>query len=331
MTFSVKASLDDYVATITKVWEHDRLASVGASEIGQCGRRTFYSKASTPPDEGYIDDWGPRFRGNLYEDLLAVPALRMLNSGYEAHWTGDQQRTIASGFLSATPDGLVTGPDEECFLVEIKTLDPRVDIRKARDSHAYQVQVQMGLVREFTNYQPTHAVVAYINASFPSDVTEFRVEYDQRIYDAAVARAKEIMGASDPLDLKPEGAISGGRECDNCPFKRRCRGDAAAAHPKDKGELPEDVAEDMIELLHDYDLRLAAAEAHTVKCNEIKHELKELLRANNVRWTEVGGWKVNWQSRKGKLSLDQKAMERDGIDLSKYQVEGDPFDVLVIK
>lgn len=331
MTFSVKAALDAYVATTGKVWDHDRLASVGASEIGQCARRTWYAKSETPHDEGYVDRWGPKVRGTLYEDTLFVPAMRMVNSGAAVHWTGPDQRTIASGFLSATPDALVTTDDGGCFLVECKSIDPRVDLRKAKEEHAYQVQVQMGLVREFTNHQPTHAIVAYLDASFPDDVTEFRVEFDQRIYDAAVARAREIMAARGALDLKPEGAIAGGKECGNCPFSRRCRGDGAAAHPTGKGDLPEDVAEDMIELLHDYDLRSAAAEAHAVKCNEIKHTIKELLRTSNVRWTEVGGWKVNWQSRKGKVSLDTKAMEADGIDLAKYQREGDPFDVLVIK
>lgn len=325
-SFSVKAALDAYVATTGRQWEHDRLSTIGASEIGLCARRLFYTKNETPHDPGYVDRWGPKVRGTLYEDTLFVPAMRALG----AQLTGDEQRTIASGFLSATPDAIVA-TDDDCFLVECKTIDPRVDLRKAKDEHAYQVQVQMGLVREFTNHKPTHAVIAYLDASFPDDVTEFRVDFDQRIYDAAVARAKAIMGAANPLDVKPEGAIAGGRECDSCPFRSRCRGDAAAGHPKEKGALPEDVAEQLADRIGDFDHYAKQVAEAELGLREIKHEIKELLRNNNVRWTEVDGREVNWQSRKGKLSLDQKAMERDGIDLSKYQVEGDPYDVLVIK
>lgn len=337
MTFSIKPVLDAYVATTGKVWGHDRLSTIGASEIGLCSRRIYYSKNETPPDPDYIDRWGARVRGTIIEDVLVAPALKKLNESgnITVLWAGDEQRTIASGFLSATPDALVhrTFPDRdaECFLVEIKSLDPRVDLRKAKDAHAYQVQVQMGLVREFTNYSPSHAIICYLDASFLDDVTEFRVEFDQRIYDAAAARAKAIMGARSALDLKPEGAIAGGNECHQCPFKSRCRGDAAAAHPKDKGELDEEAAAQLARLIETFDALTSEVVEAEFGRDDTKFKIKELLRANNVKWTEVEGRKVNWQSRKGKVSLDTKAMERDGIDLSKYQVEGDPYDVLVIK
>ena len=72
-------------------------------------------------------------------------------------------------------------------------------------------------------YEPgPWAVVSYINASFLDDISEFPVRFDPKIFAVAEARAKLIMAAASPTDLKPEGAIAGGAECDFCPFVRSC-------------------------------------------------------------------------------------------------------------
>ena len=331
MTFSVATAIDAYARTLEKTWAHDRSASIGASEIGQCARRVWYLKNDTPQDEGYVDAWGPKVRGNIYEDVLFSPAMAQLTNGATAHWYGAFQRTFASGFLSATPDCLITTDDGECFLIECKSIDPRVDLRKEKDEHAYQVQIQMGLVREFTNHAPDHAILAYLDASFPDQITEFRVDFDQKIYDGARLRAMHIMSAGDAIEVRPEGMIAGGKECGYCPWSSRCRGDAAAAHPKDKGGLSEEDGAAMGELIDEYDRLKAEADETTASLGLTKQEIKELLRGSNTRWAEAGGRKINWQSRKGKVSVDTKAMEADGVDLEPYRREGDPFDVLTIK
>ena len=38
-----------------------------------------------------------------------------------------------------------------------------------------------------------------------------------------------------------------------------------------------------------------------------------------------------WISRQTRDSLDQEAMERDGIDLARYRKSGKPFDVITIR
>jgi hypothetical protein len=42
-------ALDAYAATLNKTFEHDRTQSVGASEIGQCARKVFWTKNELDP------------------------------------------------------------------------------------------------------------------------------------------------------------------------------------------------------------------------------------------------------------------------------------------
>jgi hypothetical protein len=90
----------------------DRENTVGASEIGQCARKVFFGKNAgdrvygAVSDEDYTDPWGAALRGRLFEDHFWVPALRARH-GDKLLFAGAQQRTLISGFLSATPDGLL--------------------------------------------------------------------------------------------------------------------------------------------------------------------------------------------------------------------------------
>ncbi len=143
--------------------------TVGASEVGQCARKVYWIKNaddpahSAPRDEGYVDGWGARLRGQVFEDNFWVPAMRA-RFGRALKFAGRNQRTFSSGFLSATPDGLVTAP--ECFLIECKTIDPRTKLDEPKPAHAFQVQTQLGLVRETTRYKPTRAIISYTDTSF---------------------------------------------------------------------------------------------------------------------------------------------------------------------
>ena len=80
----------------------------------------------------------------------------------------------------------------------------------------------MGLVRELTSFKPTHSILSYTDASFWSDVKEFVIAFDERVYEAAKERAMIIMTATSAADLKPEGWIAGGAECKYCPFTKAC-------------------------------------------------------------------------------------------------------------
>src|SRR5262245_196727 len=98
--------LTKYVATKHKTFKHDRMQTVGASEIGGCARRTFYLKKSERQDKDHLARWGATHRGDLIEQHLVVPALRA-RFGRNWLWSGRAQRTFKEKYLSATPDGLL--------------------------------------------------------------------------------------------------------------------------------------------------------------------------------------------------------------------------------
>src|SRR5262249_13553025 len=151
--------------------------------------------------------------------------------GKKLLYAGDEQRTLVSGFLSATPDGLLIDQPSDALAtlgianisgdgsvtVEAKTIDPRVKLDSAKPEHVYQAIVQIGLIRELTLHRPEVAVISYANASFLDEIVEFAVRFDPAVFENATRRAAQIVTATAADELKPEGWITGGRECEHCP------------------------------------------------------------------------------------------------------------------
>ena len=157
--------------------------------------------------------------------------------GERLKFAGRDQKTFVDNFLSATPDGMVIdlteeekaeiGTEADCVMAEAKTADPRSNLTDPKATNAYQVQIQMGLMREQTPFKPTHSLLSYTDASFWNEVKEFVIPFQPKLYEVAKDRAALIMTAKNIDDLKPEGWIGGGKECRYCPFTHAC-GIAAA-------------------------------------------------------------------------------------------------------
>ena len=216
----------------------DRASTVGASEIGQCIRKIFWIKNEDDPrlavarDEGFVDNWGARRRGTAFERHFWVPAMRK-RFGKRLKFAGKSQRTFTKDYLSATPDALIVNLNErereeiaiDCgtsVTAECKTADPRSNLTDAKAENVYQTIVQLGLIRDTTNYKPTHALLSYTDASFWSEGKEFVVAFDEDIYNAAHWRATVIMTDTSLERIPPEGWIAGGHECNYCPFTKAC-------------------------------------------------------------------------------------------------------------
>jgi hypothetical protein len=329
--------------------------TVGASEVGQCARKVYYAKNQgdhiygAACDEDYRDVWGATLRGRLFEDHFWLPALRT-RYGAKLLYAGADQTTLVSGFLSATPDGLLLGQPTDVLdglgvidiggdgslVVECKTLDPRAKLDAARPEHVFQAQVQIGLFRELTKYRPEWAVISCVNASFLDEITEFPVRFNPVVFANAKRRATLIAVATSPAELKPEGWIAGGRECEFCPFTKAC-GVIRHAVPTAPQTPPPDsqfVAE-ISDLARDAKRQRGDVEAATVALREIEHEIKERLRAKDVRQIKGDGVSVTWSAVKGRPSYDMKAIREAaaaaGIDLAEYETVGEPTDRLVIR
>jgi hypothetical protein len=349
----IKEILGSYAGTIGPVFE-SREQTVGASDIGQCARRVYFTKMAgdlsygMDVDSDYVDSWGARLRGTVYERAFWYPAMRA-RFGDRLLYAGPDQKTLVSGFLSATPDGLLLNQSRDVLaplgvpdigesgelVVEAKTIDPRVRLDEAKAQHSYQVQIQIGLLRELTKHRPNYALISYADASFWDDVAEFAIPFDLRIFTNAKARAAQIMLATSAEELKPEGWIAGGSECQRCPFTKAC-GQIRTAVPgvTDAEADPQFVAE-IADLARQAKASEAALDTATSALRELQNTIRERLRDKGLRRVLGYGTKIIWTPVKGRTSIDLpelcKAAAAAGIDLANYEKAGEFSDRLVIQ
>ena len=341
----IKDTLDRHAAAVDKLWTHDRSNTVGASEIGQCIRKIFWLKSENdakhrvPRDPDYTETWGARARGTVFEDAFWEPAMRR-RFGDRLKFAGKDQKTFVSDFLSATPDGLIAnltdaekkeiGTEADCCLAECKTADPRTNLDVAKPQNVFQTQVQMGLVRECTAFRPTHSVLSYTDASFWSDVKEFVIAFDEKLFDTAKQRAMTIMTATSPNETPPEGWIAGGAECRYCPFTVACGVQRRNLPFQDSDVDPQFAAE-----MKDAALALRTMEKSRDTLDSdvraLQDQIKTRLREKGVR--KIPGV-LQWSSVKGRAGYDNKAIKQAaidaGIDVDQFSTLGEPSDRLVI-
>jgi hypothetical protein len=287
-------------------------------------------------------------RGRLIEDHFWIPALRA-RYGDKLLYAGDDQRTLVSGFLSATPDGLLIDQQSGVLaalgiddlggdggvVLECKSLDPRTKLDDTKPEHAYQAIVQIGLIRELMPHRPNVALISYINASFLHDIDERTVRFDPTIFENARRRAAQIVTATAPDELKPEGWVAGGKECEFCLFTKACGviRHAVPVQPRAEPPDPQFVAE-IVDMAREARGRRNIVGAATADLRAIEHDIKERLRAKGLRRVDGDGVSVVWSPVKGRPSYDMKAIreaaEKVGIDLAEYETVGEPTDRLVI-
>lgn len=348
----IAAALHTYALASNRVFAHERGSTVGASEIGACARRIFYAKNEgdrdygAARDDGHADGWGARTRGSVYENAFWAPAIKAA-FGDKALYVGADQRTFVDGFLSGTPDGLLIDqpidalahlgvPDigGDSILLDAKSVDPRARLDKPKPEHVYQVVAGMGLVRALTNHRPAYAVLSYANASFWDDVREFAVPFDEAVYAEAKRRARDIMLATDPGMLKPEGVIAGGRECERCPYSAACGQERAGAVPESAAAVDPAFASAVADLAREAKALKEAGEAQIARARDVEHEIRAMLSEAGTKRLDHDGVKVVWSPVRGRPSWDDKAIRAAaaaaGVDIEKFCRVGTPSDRLAI-
>ena len=344
--------IDAYVKAHQKTWKHDRSQSVGASESFGCIRKTFFSKTGAAQDPDYKNNWGALQRGDLIENHFAEPATRWfienLHGDARLIWGGKHQRTLVNGRLSATPDGLVINADDDalqfygieslggtgCFNFEVKSIDPRVNLKEEKTIHRGQVQVQMGLTREKTIYKPNYAVIIYIDASFFDDIDIFIVPFEQEVFDVAKQRADLVYSTKNAVELMPEGKIDGA--CGYCPFNQVCSQTNEMYTPQD-GEA--NINETQLAILDEFEaiVREERAASSAKKVAEADHKdaserLKQWFRETGVKRAVAadGSIKASISWIKGRKTYDIEAMRAAGVDVESFTKLGDGHDRLSI-
>ena len=274
-----------------------------------------------PKDEDYKESWGALERGNLIENHFWEPGLvGGVPDGVAVEYSGSSQKTLVSGFLSATPDGLVTGLPRDCLkdhptfpvddigeggciVAECKSIDPRVPLDEAKQENVFQTHVQMGLIRELTNFKPEYALITYTNASWVDSIKEFGVKFNEKIFDAARHRANRIMGADDPKELPAEGKMSGGKECGYCPWSSHCAHIEAAGVPKDVEDLTDDSKEALYDLIMAQTIAKGKKEEYEKAYAQCTEHIKDFLRTKNTRKVVGDDWSVTYFPVKGRQVL----------------------------
>jgi hypothetical protein len=189
-------------------------------------------------------------------------------------------------------------------------------------------------MRRATQYAPQYALLSYIDASFWDRVTEFPVQFDERVYAAAVERARGIMSAADPSELAPEGKMAGGDECRYCAWQAQCIGVTIAQIPEKPAGLGDNAAAEL-KSLRDAERQLAASIDENEQLRAVAGEaIKQFLRAAGVRAHRGPDWSVQWTVAKGRQSVDQaallKAAEAAGIKIDEFQREGRASERLTV-
>lgn len=346
-----KKIFDDYAKSKQRVFTHDRTQTVGASEAFDCIRKAYFKKTGAEKDPDAEDSWGASSRGDLIENYHVVPALdAFLPEGYDYFYAGEFQKTFVDleNKISATPDGLVAGVSADAlklygvddlgsneFVLEIKSVDPRVNLKEAKIVHRGQAIIQMGLIREQTNYKPNFAIILYFDASFLDKMTPFVIPFDEGVYNTAKKRAKSVYAAEDAGALQAEGKLS--NSCDFCPFTQACaRASKEAMPPEAKTYKYSDEDRAEMKILIDAQTKAAAdekdAEQRKKKASEdIKGLLKKLQIRRMAGDKEKGeGWSVSYTFVAGREVLDTNAMRADGIDIDSYKVAGEGHERVTI-
>jgi CRISPR/Cas system-associated exonuclease Cas4 (RecB family) len=361
-----KKMFNGWVEDTQKAWGHDRKKTLGGSEAFGCLRKAWYKRNGTPYDAEYDESWGALRRGDIIENHLVVPAMEWAadHYGFELMMAGATQITLFDkttmvdvldedgevigeepGGLSVTPDGLIRGvgrnalakygvPDlgTDCFMLEVKSIDPRVDLSEEKAIHHGQVQIQMGLMRDNTAFKPNYAVILYINASFLDDIEVFVIKFDAKKFKVAQDRARLIFKTTDPSKLYREGVIDG--TCQYCPFQGTCLKDVQNAMPaapatKDLGnpELLSALNADLIARKRVAGKAFKKAEAEKKLIDE---EIKCMLRDFNTTKAKDahGGWSVSYSMSQGRKTLSKEALTDAGLDPDDFMKQGNPYEIL---
>jgi hypothetical protein len=359
MQLDFDSIFDEYIDANQKTWEHDRRDSVGASEAFDCLRKIWFRKRSkdvlnaeglplyqTDPD--HDPSWGAAERGNLIEEHFVVPAVRDHLPGIaKLLMAGKAQKTVHWGANSATPDGLIVGLEadalakygiadigSDCIVIEMKSIDPRVNLHgEEKAIHHGQAQVQMGIIRETTNWKPNYAVVLYVDASFLDQVRPFIVPFDHKAWEVAQTRANKIWQVQNPAEIMAEGKLTKG--CEHCEYQNACALVTVGSIPPDRLKEMQDEDVEAIEPLVMEHQRLSEVAKEAAQAFElIKVDLKEALKVRDSRKVarkngKKAVWSASWYSQPGRKTIDVKRLiEENDIDPEAYEKTGDPFDVL---
>ena len=353
--FTFEDMFDEHIANNQKTWKQDRRLTVGASECFSCIRKTWFTKKGEEfgfkPDVGYTDSWGAMERGNIIENHYIVPGVEegLKRRGMELIMAGDGQDTIIDGIHSATLDGLVINAPRDVlayygvedigsneFVLEMKSFDPRLSLQHEKPVHRGQTQMQMGMVRDTTDYRPNFAVLLYINASWLDDIRVFIIPYDENQYKLGRSRNEKVFATKAPGELHAEGKLDG--LCDYCPFTDACAKASVGRVPPKRAPLKAaDIAAQDTQMVSKLDSLVTEHGRWKEQEKEAKaaleglnERIRQTLIDNNESRAAGDDWKIAYTAQKGRKTISKEKMIEAGLDPEDYMSEGAGFEKLTV-
>lgn len=196
--------------------------------------------------------------------------------------------------------------------------------------------MQMGLIREQTDYHPEYAVLLYVNASWLSDIRIFVIAYDDAVYRIGRERNEKVFSENDPGLFASEGKLDS--LCDYCQFKKSCQEVTKKRVPNPRKMLTkkEVDAQDtgMVDSLTPLVLERNSLKKDSKELEKQLEDLNEAIRqeliAGNTSRAQGDNWKVNYTAQAGRRTLSKALMIEGGLDPEKYMQEGGGFEKLTV-
>ncbi len=286
----------------------DRSTYIGASDVGQCPKKSYLSKLFKP--EYDLKQHIVFMRGHMAEGIVQAafeghPAKPAFRTQVEAQGSGDLS------FIKTHIDFLVSFPEED-VVVECKSISSNF-LESPYVSWVYQTQLQMRLSQEKTG-RPTRGIIVALNSNTGYSVT-FEVEQNETLFNVAASRAK-VLWESVQSKTEPNGEV--GDLCMFCPFKGHC---TTLRH---NGEnLPDDIV-----LMAKRLKELSAAEKEAAS---IKEKLKAFMDAADLKKGVGEDVTISLSERRGRETVSVDALKAQYPEIANnLVVQGAPFKVLRI-
>ena len=315
-------------------WSFDRSKFLNASEAASCIRMQYYAKHN--PEKAWTPNGFAR-RGSHAEAYM-IESLQA--DGYEILYALDEQESVQSGQLSASPDGFLVGRNgtfwDEAIYFETKTIDPRTNrANLPRERHLKQVEVGIEICdtvpRGDQDLPVVGGVILYMDASDFDRIDTFVIPRNPDVLKWADLRAKKVLGARKVTSMDREGKKNG--DCKLCAFRLECLGEEADV-VVETGAAKANRGSKFDELVAEYGAAGEAEKAAKKVKDGLKEDILKELRKRNATTVPVGDWDVTLAKKAGSVGVDKAALQKlvadQKLDWTDYTKIGAPSEALTI-
>lgn len=290
----------------------DRSKYVGASDVGQCLKKSYLEK--TIGREFSLEELVVFQRGHNAENIVELglnnhPAKDKYKYYKQVETNGNKEFS----FMKSHIDFVVEWP-KELVVLECKSISSPLPNNKPRESWLFQVALQIEQLRHTAKKPINRAIIVVVDVN-TGQMQEFNIPYSKTHIDIANKRAKTLWSAMEN-NIEPKGEISD--LCGFCAFKSEC--DALQRNAK---ELPDEV---VALAKRAKELSKGAKEAKAIRGN-----LLAFMQSINAYRATGGDLSLSIQNRKGQERVNLESLRTKYPQVAKeVTIEGDPFSVLKI-